>query len=139
MKKLLTHLAFLFTAIGTTLVSCEVPWGATKRSGFNIQNNSAVTISTSLSKNYPDTLIPDSNSVRRIILSSGNVFDFTTSDKFSKYFSQLPADTLSIFFISQDSISKYGWKQIQSRYLLLARKDISLKDLEDSDYLITYP
>ncbi|SDF42919.1 hypothetical protein SAMN04487996_110277 [Dyadobacter soli] len=56
-----------------------------------------------------------------------------------KFFESLPADTLSVFFFSPDTVRKYGWKQVQSKYLILKRKDIGLQNLEASDYLITFP
>lgn len=139
MKKLFVIFCFLVLVIGSTFVSCEVPWGATKWSGFDIRNNSDITVHTFLSENYPDTLIPDSNLIRRIALSPGKAFQFSTTDKLSKYFSELPVDTLSVFFVSQDTVSKYSWNQIKTRYLILKRQDISLDDLKDKSYLIFYP
>lgn len=129
----------ILIVVSCVLISCEAPWGATRSYFFEIHNNSDISIRYGVYKNYPDTLVPDSTSLNFRRLDPKDVGDYDSRDKWPKYFSKLPADTLSIFFISQDSISKYGWKQIQSRYLILARKDISLKDLEDSDYTITYP
>lgn len=92
-----------------------------------------------VSKSYTDTSIKDSLSAQIYILHPSKKHDYTFSDKMSKFFSKLPADTLSIFFVSPDTVSKYGWKQVQSRYLILKRKDISLQDLVDNQNVITYP
>lgn len=124
----------ILIVVSCVLISCEVPWGANRRYFFEIHNNSDRSFRYGVYRSYPD-----SGLLNFPRLDPKDVGKYDSKDKWPKFFSKLPADTLSIFFISQDSISKYGWKQIQSRYLILARKDISLKDLEDSDYTITYP
>lgn len=132
---------FALLLIQLFALSCEHPPGATVRYFFTIQNNSSSRILYFVNNDYPDISIPDSLSteVRLVTLSSEENFKYESSKKWPKYFNSLPADTLSIFFLSADTVSKYGWKQVQSRYLILNRKDISLQDLEDNKYLITYP
>ncbi|MGG7665784.1 hypothetical protein [Dyadobacter sp. BHUBP1] len=117
--------------------SCENPLGLPVAYDLDIYNNSNSLIFYQISKVYPDTSIRDS-------LMTGGIAPFTSKSYEShktwpKFFESLPADTLSIFFFSPDTIHKYGWKQVQSKYLILKRKDISLKDLEDNDHIITYP
>lgn len=128
----LSFLALFFTA-------CDPPPGATVRYIFNIRNKGLTDIKYSVSKSYPDTSITDSISAQLNLIHPSKEDKYTTSDKWPEFFSKLPADTLSILFFSPDTVSKYGWKQVQSRYLILKRKDISLQDLENSNYVVTYP
>ena len=51
----------------------------------------------------------------------------------------LPYDTLSVFFMSKDSINKYGYNHIAIHNMILFRYDLSVSDLELLDYSIPYP
>jgi hypothetical protein len=117
--------------------SCENPFGLPVAYTLNIQNNSNHSVFYQISKIYPDTSIRDTLVTGGIASSKQQPFE--SRKTWPKFFEALPADTLSVFFFSPDTVKKYGWKQVQSKYLILKRKDISLQDLETSDYLITYP
>jgi hypothetical protein len=129
----------LLACMLAVLNGCDPPFGVTVRYGFQVKNNSSGNILYQVSENYPDTTIMDFDKGRvgDISMMGSQIID--SKYPWPAYFENLPADTLSIFFISQDTISKYGWKQIQSKYLILKRKDISLQDLEINNYLVTYP
>ena len=43
-------------------------------------------------------------------------------------FKSLPADTLSIYIFSQDTLDRYNWAVVQSDYKVLQRYDISYDD-----------
>ena len=43
-------------------------------------------------------------------------------------FNSLPADTLSIYIFSKDTLDRYDWAVIQSEYKVLQRYDISYDD-----------
>ncbi len=117
--------------------SCENPFGLPVAYTLHIQNNSNNLVFYKISKIYPDTSIQDSLVTGGILPSKQQPYE--SRKTWSKFFEALPADTLSVFFFSPDTVHKYGWKQVQSRYLILVRKDISLQDLETGNYLITYP
>ncbi len=121
------------------LNSCDDPLWVVKKYSFKIQNNSSALIYYQVSKTYPDQAIPDSTAARIGGIGPSNQQSYESKDKWPKFFSNLPADTLSVFFFSPDSVEKYNWKQVQSKYLILKRKDISLKDLVDNDYVVSYP
>lgn len=117
--------------------SCENPLGLSVAYNFDIYNSSNSLIFYQISKVYPDTSIRDSLVTGGIAPSKQQRYQ--SRKTWPKFFESLPADTLSVFFFSPDTVHKYGWKQVQSKYLVLKRKDISLKDLEDNEYIVTYP
>ena len=117
--------------------SCKNPLGLPVAYTIHIQNNSSKSVFYQISKIYPDTSIRDSLVAGGIAPSKQQPYE--SRKTWPKFFQALPADTLSIFFFSPDTVHKYGWKQVQSKYLVLKRKDISLKDLETNNYIVTYP
>ena len=117
--------------------SCENPIGVQVAYKLHIQNNSSNLIFYQISKIYPDTSIRDSLVTGGILPSKQQPYQ--SRKTWPKFFESLPADTLSIFFFSPDTVRRYGWKQVQSKYLVLKRKDISLNDLEGNEYIVTYP
>jgi hypothetical protein len=119
--------------------SCEFPLGARGVYFFYIRNDSPNLIYYQVNRTYPDLSIPDSAVARVAGLNPSKIKTFESGTKWRKFFKNLPADTLSILFFSPDSVKKYGWEQVQSKYLILKRKDISIEDLERSNYLTTYP
>jgi hypothetical protein len=129
----------LIIAISLTACSnsCENPFGLPVAYTLHIQNNSNNLVFYKISKIYPDTSIQDSLVTGGILQSKQQPYE--SRETWSKFFEALPADTLSVFFFSPDTVRKYGWKQVQSKYLILIRKDISLQDLEISNYIVTYP
>ena len=54
-------------------------------------------------------------------------------------FKSLPADTLSIFIFSQDTLDKYDWEDIQRGYKVLQRYDISFDDFVKRHGEFYYP
>jgi hypothetical protein len=129
----------LIIAISLTACSnsCENPFGLPVAYTLHIQNNSNNLVFYKISKIYPDTSIQDSLVTGGILQSKQQPYE--SRETWSKFFEALPADTLSVFFFSPDTVRKYGWKQVQSKYLILIRRDISLQDLEISNYIVTYP
>ena len=61
------------------------------------------------------------------------------SEKWENVFPRLPADTLSIYIFSTDTLKAYDWSKIRSGYKVLKRYDLSLDDLRKSNWTITYP
>jgi hypothetical protein len=135
--KLLSTISIIAVLISACSRSCDNPLGLPVAYKLHVQNNSSSLIFYQISKIYPDTSIRDSLVTGGILPSKQQPYESLKT--WPKFFDTLPADTLSIFFFSQDTVHRYGWKQVQSKYLILKRKDISLKDLEASDYIVTYP
>lgn len=53
--------------------------------------------------------------------------------------SQLPLDTLSIYFFHPDTLSTYDWSDIRSDYKVLKRYDLSIEDLTSLNFTVPYP
>ncbi len=137
--KYLNNTMKLFISIFILLsaITCEeVPFDKVYR--FWVENKSDKGIVFLVSYNYPDTLIPDTyNKIRGV--ATGTKTPFDSHDKWEEVFSKLPADTLSIFIFSADTISSYDWQIIRSNYKILKRYDISLDYLNNNKGIITYP
>lgn len=138
MKKLSYNLSLIILGV-VVLISCNAPFGARIFYKFTIQNNSSKAISFQVGKNYPDVAIPNVEAARVIGINPLMHQSHESGEKWSEYFRKLPADTLTIFFFSQDTIKKYDWAEVQTKYMILKRKDISLQDLEKSKYILIYP
>ncbi|MBZ0242459.1 MAG: hypothetical protein K8F24_04525 [Bacteroidales bacterium] len=87
---------------------------------------------------YPDSL-PESNEY--IIYDIGKVLrpGFESHLKWEDFFKELPNDTLSVFIFHTDTLNKYPWEKIRDHYMILERYDLSLVDLKQSDFTLTYP
>jgi hypothetical protein len=50
-------------------------------------------------------------------------------------------DTLRIFILSPDTISKYGWENVRTNYRILVRYDLSYSNIENEsgNILLSYP
>lgn len=54
------------------------------------------------------------------------------------FFNEIPSDTLSVFVLHTDTLNKYSWKEIRDSYMILKRYDLSLDDLKQLDFRVTY-
>jgi hypothetical protein len=88
---------------------------------------------------YPDTSLParvpifstiTPRSVGYIIYSSINIEAI-----FEK---ELPKDTLSVYLFDADNVDASSWNTIQSQNKVLKRYDLSLQDLQQANFIITY-
>ena len=105
---------------------------------FWLENKSDKFINFLVSDTYPDTTIPDTyNKIKGV--SSGSKASYDSYKKWEDVFDKLPSDTLSIFIFSDNTISNYDWQIIRTNYMILKRYDISLDDLENQKWIITYP
>ncbi len=88
---------------------------------------------------YPDTMLPISNLyVAKEIKANSTYFKYS-GIKWEEIFEELPQDTLSVFIFHTDTLKKYSWEEIRDDYKILKRYDLSLEDLEETDFMITYP
>lgn len=90
---------------------------------------------------YPDTLLPHDKEYingetisERIYLNQlfpySKGYTYPIFDKKSRPFFSLPKDTLSIFFISKDTLSKYGYDKVRDSNLIIARYDLSMEEIK---------
>lgn len=87
---------------------------------------------------YPDTLLPISYKFFNKV-SSNSDFTWSSQIQWKEIIQKLPADTLSVFFIDATIFENVAWDTIRKNYLILKRYDLSIEDLEKTDYTITYP
>ena len=58
--------------------------------------------------------------------------------KWEEIINGLPSDTLSIFYFEADSINTLSWDKIRTKYIILRRDDLSLRDLELINWTLTF-
>lgn len=104
---------------------------------IKIQNSANDTILFYESYDYPDT----SMALEKPILTMVYPSDYSYLDNNKKWNEVLvsPKDTISIFLLSKDIVNIYSWVEIRDEYKVLKRYDLSLDDLEQSNFTITYP
>jgi hypothetical protein len=133
MRKILLS-AFLFIIVG-----CGDKFSVGEKVYSIIaKNNSSKIISIFYKSNYPDTSLPSAEPILGGILPNGSRF-LDSKKKWETVFAESPRDTLSFFYLSVDTLSAYPWSVIQSQYKILKRYDLSLQDLQNRNWTITYP
>jgi hypothetical protein len=118
-------------------LSCKEPFFVEKVISIYVKNATTEKLSFIVSKTYPDTAIPSDKAVKGLNPKDSVYADFNNSS-FEKLFQSLPADTLSIIFFSRDTLEKYTWEEMRSGYKILKRYDMSLQDLKQNKYIVTY-
>ena len=120
------------------ILSCKRPFGAEPRIQMWVNINVPQAFTIVKGQGYPDTTLP-------IIFVGAGVtginkvsIQFNEPD-FKNLFKKLPADTLNIFIISNDTLKAYEWTQIREDYNILQRYDLSHEDLKKRNYEIEYP
>lgn len=116
-----------------------------KRIAIHIENNSDHSIQTYkiLSDISGDKVYPDTSIVRKetgIVVKQKTSADigFNGND-IQEQFKYFPKDTLSFFVFDADTVAKYPWDSIRSKYLVSARYDLSAQDIINRKYRIEYP
>jgi hypothetical protein len=104
---------------------------------FTITNNANHSINYYIGESYPDTLIvrdkPDMLSTLLPHSSYKPAFWGTWQDRFSKI------EKISVFIFHTDTLSKYTWEEVADKYMVLKRYDLSLEDLKQRNFTVTYP
>ena len=135
MKKILVVLIFLACYAGT----CRKNPFAENVFSIWVENKTNKTITFLVDKYYPDTTLPDEeDKLNGVQPNSRSPYDFHEK-KWSDVFEKLPADTLSIFIFSGDTLATYSWQEIRNSYKILRRYDLSRQDIESMNYTIIYP
>lgn len=87
---------------------------------------------------YPDTTLP----IKKPSLTYIEANDYNYLINRFKWEEEIPKllkDTLSIYFFNADTINAYGWDKIQSNYKVMRRYDLSVQDLQKTNWIVTYP
>ncbi len=107
-----------------------------------IENKSQLSIRyfiPDIKSQYPDTNLPTNKPSLRKVLPSDYFVEFLRSPDKTSYFDHLQADTLSVFIIDNAIYENEPWDSIRINYHILKRFDLSIEDIKDSNYIITYP
>lgn len=92
---------------------------------------------------YPDTLLsaafPGIGNSSVPLIPKGLSWPFRSNQNWKDRVLSLPRDTLSIFILSPDTLSKYSWDVIRVKNKILKRYDLSVADLEKTGYNVYYP
>jgi hypothetical protein len=103
-------------------------------------NNEKNAIYYCISYNYPDTIIPVSSELLRIIESKETQRAVSSTHPLDEFFSgRFSSDTLLIFYFNTDTINKYTWNEIRDEHKIIRKNLYSKQDLIDSNWTITYP
>ena len=84
---------------------------------------------------YPDTLL-DSQKPNMFYTIMPNSFIYLDSK--DKWEEVLPKDVIIIYILDKDTVDTYSWEKIRDEYKILKRFDLSIEDLENSNWIITY-
>ena len=121
-----------------TTIGCNKPPGVRVVYRIWVNNQSDSDIAVKTSKVYPDTTITfDQSNLRGCPI--GERIPLEGYDSWDELFNGLPADTLSIFIFSSDTIVKYGWEYVSNNYLILERSDLSYSDIDNMNWEYIYP
>lgn len=88
---------------------------------------------------YPDTTLPVNNQYVIAEVKSGSRYIYDSGIEWEEIYSKLPQDTMSVFIFHSDTLDKYNWEEVRDGYKVLKRYDLSLEDLKQNNWTITYP
>lgn len=108
------------------------------------KNNSEKTIYFKASYNYPDTQIVDPKpymgSELNRLLPNENGSPLNHSSCYEQEFkNRIESDTLIIFVFDSQVLESTSWETVKQDYLILKRYDLSLQDLQNMNFKLTYP
>lgn len=138
MKKNILSKTILFISYLLIMNSCEIdPWDFK----LKITNSSDKAVYFYNSFSFPDTAILfEANPIKSPEFFKINPGD-TESDRVrgtweGKFESM---DTLMIFIFDEETLQTVSWDTIRENYMILKRYDLSMEDLQEKDWTITYP
>jgi hypothetical protein len=103
---------------------------------LHVDNSSGISICVYLAwSTYPDTTL-SFDSKHLTSCGQGKYYLWDADIPIDKF---LMNDTLSIYFLAQDTLDKYSWLEIQQAYNILRRYDLSAADIKALDETIPYP
>lgn len=91
------------------------------------------------SYHFPDTILPIQKPVYLNSIESNNSMNISEVDpNYNAIFDQLPAGKYSIYFFAFPIETQQDWDNIRNNNLFI-RKDVTLQELKENDYIIVYP
>jgi hypothetical protein len=87
---------------------------------------------------YPDTLLP-TNKPYLSSVESNNAGQLTSKIGWQQQFQSYPSGKMSIYFFDDDTLKKYTWDMVRKKNLLLQRKDITYPELENKNFVVSFP
>jgi hypothetical protein len=135
---------FIFIILVTNLSKCEKAV-MDKRYAVYIKNNAEHSIGAyfalggKLGTLFPDTILPETKQYVITEIKPNTIYIYDSGIKWEEIFLKLPKDTMSVYIFHTDTLYKYPWERIRDDYMILKRYDLSLEDLQDLNWAITYP
>jgi hypothetical protein len=142
MKSKMIKLIIVSISALTLSNSCEDPME--KWYTIKIQNNTnkQVFVSAGCERyglySYPDTLLPTSEP-SLLSVSPNDYNNLRSPIKWDDIIMKQPENKLSIYFFNADTLEKYEWTDIKHGYKIAERLDLSLEDLQETNWTLTYP
>jgi hypothetical protein len=102
-----------------------------------VNNNANHSISLYVGDSYPDTLIVQTKPSLWIVQPNSSFDDVSKWGTWEERFSKI--EKISVFIFHTDTISKYTWEEVADKYMVLKRYDLSLEDLKQCRFTVTYP
>lgn len=110
---------------------------------ITIRNNSGKRINYAFYWNYPDSAITENNSPLHYSYQPTNIGSFTTrgigmGGCWESVFAEKPKEW--IYFFDEDSLEQLPWKTITANGReVLERRELTLDNLKQNNFTITYP
>ena len=108
-----------------------------------INNSSDTLLYYDIYKKTGDTLLekssiyPTEETKKRWMLLPNSQLLFP--GRFKNLFEEMPDYQYVMFLFEKQTVDSVSWDIIKSNYLVLRRYDLSLADLEEMNWIITYP
>jgi len=111
---------------------------------IKLENNSHGIIHVDFQYNYPDTIILDRALVDHIdTIGPNKSIKVPTASKNRRWANHIndsnPQNVLMVFVYSLDTLKKYSWEEIQDDYKVLKRYDLTVNQIKQMDWTVTYP
>lgn len=134
-------ISMLIVGLGTN--SCEKPPFLDKFYSITVKNNSSEPIRVLIADKYATVQYPDTSlpAVKPALqkAEAGKSCYFDSRTNWEENLQDLPADTLSIYFISNSTYENEDWSSVRANYNILKRIDLSIQDIQAVNYKIEYP
>jgi hypothetical protein len=102
-----------------------------------VTNNANHMISLYVGETYPDTSIVQTKPRLWTVQPNSNFDDVSEWGTWKERFSKI--EKLSVFIFHTDTLNKYAWEEVADKYMVLKRYDLSLEDLKQCNFTVTYP
>lgn len=137
--KYIALLFFCFTLLSST---CEKNKDE-EIQRLKVKNNSSNTIYTKYSTQYPDTslsIITDPTKVPPLYKIPPNSIQETYYKAPSEgIFKTMKSDVLLVFIFDAETLESTPWDTVVANYLILKRYELTLQELNDMNWIVTYP